>query len=49
MILENDDHRARWAKALEGTTSIRKVVMLGQEGDDLVTAGRSTAKSTARR
>jgi long-chain acyl-CoA synthetase len=41
VILENDDHRARWAKALEDTTSIRKVVMLGQEWDDLVAAGRA--------
>ena len=41
VILENDDHRARWAKALEETDSIRKVVMLGQEWDDLVAAGRA--------
>ena len=41
VILENDDHRARWAKALEETTSIRTVVMLGQEWDDLVAAGRA--------
>ncbi|HEY0953059.1 AMP-dependent synthetase/ligase [Nocardioides sp.] len=41
VILENDDHRARWAKALEETGSIRKVVMLGQEWDDLVAAGRA--------
>jgi len=41
VILENDDHRARWAKALEDTTSIRKVVMLGQEWDDLVATGRA--------
>ncbi len=41
VILENDDHRARWAKALEETPSIRTVVMLGQEWDDLVAAGRA--------
>ena len=41
VILENEDHRARWAKALEDTTSIRKVVMLGQEWDELVAAGRA--------
>ena len=41
VVLENDDHRARWAKALEETDSIRKVVMLGQGWDDLVAAGRA--------
>jgi long-chain acyl-CoA synthetase len=39
VVLENEDHRARWAKALEETDSIRKVVMLGQEWDAFVAAG----------
>ncbi|MBI2243032.1 MAG: long-chain fatty acid--CoA ligase [Nocardioides sp.] len=39
VVLENDDHRARWAKALEETDSIRKVVMLGAEWDAFVAAG----------
>jgi len=41
VILENDDHRARWAKALAETQSIRTVVMLGREWDDLVETGRA--------
>lgn len=39
VILENDDHRARWAKALEETDSVRKVVLLGAEWDAFVAAG----------
>ncbi|ABL83117.1 MULTISPECIES: AMP-dependent synthetase/ligase [unclassified Nocardioides] len=39
VVLENDDHRARWANALEETDSIRKVVMLGAEWDAFVAAG----------
>ncbi|CAI9415397.1 AMP-dependent synthetase/ligase [Nocardioides sp. T2.26MG-1] len=41
VILENDDHRTRWAKAIAETDSIRKVVMLGQDWDDLVAVGRA--------
>ena len=41
VILETDDHRARWAKALEEVDSIRKVVTLGQGWDALVAAGRA--------
>ncbi|HEU5035400.1 MAG TPA: long-chain fatty acid--CoA ligase [Nocardioides sp.] len=39
VFLENDDHRARWAKALDEVDSIRKVVMLDEDWDALVAAG----------
>jgi long-subunit acyl-CoA synthetase (AMP-forming) len=39
VILESEDHRARWAKALDEVDAVRKVVMLGAEWDALVAAG----------
>ncbi len=39
IFLENADHRARWAKALDEVDSIRKVVMIDEDWDDLVAAG----------
>ena len=39
VFLENDDHRARWTRALAEVDSIRKVVMLDQDWDALVAAG----------
>lgn len=39
VFLETDDHRARWARALEEIDSVRKVVMLDEDWADLVAAG----------
>ena len=39
VFLESDDHRARWAKALDEVDSIRRVVMLDEDWDALVAAG----------
>jgi long-chain acyl-CoA synthetase len=39
VVLENADHRARWDKALAETDSIRRVVMIDEDWDDLVAAG----------
>ena len=39
VFLENDDHRARWAKAIDEVDSIRRVVMLDEDWDALVAAG----------
>ena len=39
VILESDDHRARWVKALDEVDSVREVVMLGEDSDALVAAG----------
>ncbi|GAA1133253.1 long-chain fatty acid--CoA ligase [Nocardioides aquiterrae] len=39
VFLESEDHRARWAKALDEVDSIRRVVMLDEDWDALVAAG----------
>jgi long-chain acyl-CoA synthetase len=39
VFLESDDHRARWARALEDVDSIRRVVMIDEDWEDLVAAG----------
>ncbi len=39
VFLETDDHRARWAKALEEVDSIRRVVMIDEDWAGLVAAG----------
>jgi long-chain acyl-CoA synthetase len=39
VVLEDDDNRARWAKALDEVDGVRKVVMLGADWDALVAAG----------
>ena len=44
VVLEDDDHRARWAKALEEVDGIR-VVMLGDDWDALVAAGAAYRKA----
>jgi len=44
VVLEDEDHRARWAKALEEVDGIR-VVMLGAEWDALVAAGAAYRKA----
>ena len=39
IFLEDADHRARWAKALDEVDSVRKVVMIDEDWADLVAAG----------
>ncbi|WP_028642716.1 AMP-dependent synthetase/ligase [Nocardioides sp. URHA0020] len=39
IFLETADHRARWAKALDEVDSIRRIVMIDEDWDDLVAAG----------
>ena len=46
IFLENADHRARWAKALDEVDSVRKVVMIDEDWDDLVAAGAAYRAAT---
>ncbi|WP_243056768.1 long-chain fatty acid--CoA ligase [Nocardioides sp. SR21] len=39
VILETDDHRARWARALEEIDSVKKVVMIDEDWAGLLAAG----------
>ncbi|GAA4712462.1 AMP-dependent synthetase/ligase [Nocardioides conyzicola] len=39
IFLENADHKARWAKALDEVDSVRTVVMIDEDWDGLVAAG----------
>ncbi|MGB0101158.1 MAG: AMP-dependent synthetase/ligase [Nocardioides sp.] len=39
VILEDADHRARWAQALDEVDSIKRVVMMDEDWADLVAAG----------
>lgn len=41
VILETDDHRARWARALEEIDSVKKVVMIDEDWAGLLAAGKA--------
>jgi long-chain acyl-CoA synthetase len=47
VFLESDDHRARWAKALDEVDSVRRVVMIDEDWDELIAAGEAYRAANA--
>jgi long-chain acyl-CoA synthetase len=47
VILETADHRARWMKALEETDSVKKIITIDEDWDDLVAAGAAYRAANA--